>query len=157
MRMYVHVKHTEYTNMHIHIKHTRTRTGWQDTGSYLRVHASSSPTRRDRHAFDFQSIHHTHTHTHIHTLTGWQDTGSVLRVHASSSLQPDVISVFEAEQLVLAPGDWAPDALALFGLSMNVSGVCWYTYTCAIPFRSPCAFLDAARTPARTSVICFYV
>eukprot|EP00967_Tisochrysis_lutea_P106528 scaffold163448_cov24-Tisochrysis_lutea.AAC.2 len=50
----------------------------------------------------------------------WQDTGSVIRVHASSALQPDVVSVFEAEQLVLAPGDWVPDALKLFGLDLNV-------------------------------------
>lgn len=56
--------------------------------------------------------------THVHK--GWQDMGSAFRVHASSELQPDLISVFEAEQLVLAPGTWAVDELALFGLQLNV-------------------------------------
>jgi len=57
---------------------------------------------------------------YVSAFAGWQDTGSVIRVHASSSLQPDSISVFEAEQLVLAPGDWVPDALSLFGLKLDV-------------------------------------
>jgi len=49
-------------------------------------------------------LKYTHTYTRARTHTGWQDTGSVLRIHASSAMQPDLLSVFEAEQLVLAPG-----------------------------------------------------
>lgn len=130
-----------------------------------------------------------HAHPMLHarlTCAGWQDTGSAVRVRASSALQPDLESVFEAEQVcaalawccsrsrsrslpalplqwllllwvrprpqelqkrapsastpasthtcarpqvVLAPGDWAPDCLHLFGLSTNVqvrTGLCAY-------------------------------
>jgi hypothetical protein len=52
---------------------------------------------------------------------GWCDTGSYVRVRASSLLQPDALSVFEAEQVLLAPGAWPTDCLQLWGL--NVPGI----------------------------------
>jgi len=119
--------------------------GWQDTGSVLHVaplrwcpcvslhHAHThNPTLRRLAGHGQRAARGTsalvplcelapRTHTHTPPLcAGWQDTGSVLRVQASSALQPDVMSVFEAEQLVLAPGEWAPDCLGMFGLDMDV-------------------------------------
>ena len=62
---------------------SRTHTGWQDTGSALRIHASS--------AMQPDLLKYTHTYTRARTHTGWQDTGSVLRIHASSAMQPDLL------------------------------------------------------------------
>ncbi|KAL6746594.1 hypothetical protein V8C86DRAFT_3034544 [Haematococcus lacustris] len=53
-------------------------------------------------------------------LRGWQDCGSMLRLRASSTLQPSAESVFEGEQVVLAPGTWMPEALALWDLQLGL-------------------------------------
>ncbi|KAJ9508723.1 hypothetical protein QJQ45_028016 [Haematococcus lacustris] len=53
-------------------------------------------------------------------LRGWQDCGSMLRLRASSTLQPSAESVFEGEQVVLAPGTWLPEALALWDLELGL-------------------------------------
>jgi hypothetical protein len=54
-------------------------------------------------------------------LRGWRDAGGHFVVRASSRLMPDALSVFEAEQLLLAPGHWVPSSWALFGLGSKLS------------------------------------
>ncbi len=54
-------------------------------------------------------------------VRGWRDAGHHFAVRASSRVMPDVVSVFEAEQLLLAPGEWAPSSWALFGLGSKLS------------------------------------
>ncbi|GBF91413.1 hypothetical protein Rsub_04153 [Raphidocelis subcapitata] len=54
-------------------------------------------------------------------LRGWRDAGGAFfRVEASSPLLPDALSVFESESLLIAPGDWVPESLALFGLESQL-------------------------------------
>jgi hypothetical protein len=54
-------------------------------------------------------------------LRGWRDAGHHFVVRASSRMMPDVMSVFEAEQLLLAPGHWVPSSWAVFGLGSKLS------------------------------------
>jgi hypothetical protein len=52
-------------------------------------------------------------------LRGWQDNGSYFQLKASTALQPDLLSLFEVEQLLLAPGTWSPTCCSLFGLTLG--------------------------------------
>lgn len=56
---------------------------------------------------------------------GWQDMGGTFRVRARSHLTPDLESLFECEQLVLAPSTWAADALRLFDLELDAEVRGW--------------------------------
>lgn len=52
-------------------------------------------------------------------LRGWRDNGSYFQLKASTALQPDLLSFFEVEQLLLVPGTWAPTCCSLFGLTLG--------------------------------------
>jgi hypothetical protein len=51
-------------------------------------------------------------------LRGWRDRGSCFQLRASSRLAPELLSLFEAEVLLLAPSHWAGACLGLFGLEV---------------------------------------
>ncbi|WIA11898.1 hypothetical protein OEZ85_011982 [Tetradesmus obliquus] len=52
-------------------------------------------------------------------LRGWRDRGSCFQLRASSRLAPELLSLFEAEALLLAPEHWAGPCLGLFGLAVE--------------------------------------
>ncbi|KAF6265982.1 FAD dependent oxidoreductase-domain-containing protein [Scenedesmus sp. NREL 46B-D3] len=52
-------------------------------------------------------------------LRGWRDRGSCFQLRASSRLAPELLSLFEAEVLLLAPSHWPVPCLGLFGLELS--------------------------------------
>ena len=52
-------------------------------------------------------------------LCGWCDQGSYFQLRASSAMQPDLMSEFEVEQLLLAPREWSNACCSMFGISME--------------------------------------
>lgn len=52
-------------------------------------------------------------------LRGWRDRGSCFQLRASSRLAPDLVSLYEAEALLLAPPHWHNACLGLFGLQLE--------------------------------------
>jgi hypothetical protein len=74
-------------------------------------------------------------------LRGWADIGGAFfRVEAASPLLPDSVSVFEAEQLLIAPGGgWTPECLRLFGLASDLEVGRWQAGGApALPRGRPC-------------------
>lgn len=58
-------------------------------------------------------------------LCGWRDRGSCFELCVSSTLAPDAVTcLYEAEVLLLAPGAWSTQSLALFGLNVEELQVC---------------------------------
>ncbi|KAF8071098.1 hypothetical protein HT031_001180 [Scenedesmus sp. PABB004] len=52
-------------------------------------------------------------------LRGWRDRGSCFQLRASTALTPELVSLFEAEVLLLAPAHWHAACFGLFGLQLD--------------------------------------
>eukprot|EP00798_Chlamydomonas_sp_ICE-L_P028775 gene28775-31962_t len=65
------------------------------------------------------------------TMTGWKDAGDHFSISAASKLLPGLVSIFEAEQLLLAPDGWVPEQLSMFGLHMEGTHMLEHSYAYA--------------------------
>eukprot|EP00775_Hariotina_reticulata_P006132 gene6132-6371_t len=52
-------------------------------------------------------------------LRGWRDRGSCFELRTATPASPDLLSLLEAEVLLLAPAFWHSSCLALFGLQLQ--------------------------------------
>ncbi|KAG2450247.1 hypothetical protein HYH02_004759 [Chlamydomonas schloesseri] len=53
-------------------------------------------------------------------LRGWRDEGDHFRLRTSGALLPDAVSLFEVEQLLVAPEHWPEHAMRLFGAKAEI-------------------------------------
>ncbi len=59
--------------------------------------------------------------TCIHLCSpGWRDEGDHFRLRTSGALMPDAVSLFEVEQLLVAPERWPEQAMRLFGAAGEI-------------------------------------